>query len=398
MRVGGAARLYAEPSAEEDLRTLLVEAAASSVPIFMLGRGSNLIVPDEGVEGLVLSLSQKSWSGFESLPDGRVRVGAGLRLEEPLRPCCRSRALGFRVPGRDPRERGRRPAHERWRHGRMDLRRRRRGEADVHGRHGFHAPAVRDERGLPLLRRAAPGDRTWRRPSAPGAGGLECGGSADRRLSPQAARVPAARAQRRVHLQEPPRGVRRPTDRGERTEGRKGGGRGGVPGPRKFHREPGRRYERGRARTRPQGEGRGAQPPGASIWSPRCFSTARNGGTCCERTRDRGVRGRHVRGARGLRRLGKGMRRRPWPDPSRPDSSTSRRMRCPRDTTRRARWCSRRSTAPLGRTAACRGCWRRRAASYAGCDAASSRLTMDKELTKKAVSAKGVSVAHGIGL
>jgi D-alanine-D-alanine ligase len=33
---------------------------------------------------------------------------------------------------------------------------------------------------------------------------------------------------------------------------------------------------------------------------------------------------------------------------------------------------------------------------HAGCDAASSRLTMDKELTKKAVSASGVRVAEGI--
>ena len=47
----------------------------------MLGRGSNLIVPDEGVDGLVISLSQKGWSGFETLSDGRLRAGAGLRLK-----------------------------------------------------------------------------------------------------------------------------------------------------------------------------------------------------------------------------------------------------------------------------------------------------------------------------
>jgi len=81
LRVGGAARLYAEPWAEDDLRALLVEAGKNAVPVFILGRGSNLIVPDEGVEGLVISLSQESWSGFETLPDGRVRAGAGLRLK-----------------------------------------------------------------------------------------------------------------------------------------------------------------------------------------------------------------------------------------------------------------------------------------------------------------------------
>jgi len=81
MRVGGAARLYAEPATEEDVRVLLAKASKDGVPVFVLGRGSNLIVPDEGVDGLVLSLSHKSWSGFEVLEDGRVRVGAGLRLK-----------------------------------------------------------------------------------------------------------------------------------------------------------------------------------------------------------------------------------------------------------------------------------------------------------------------------
>jgi UDP-N-acetylmuramate--alanine ligase len=81
LRVGGPARLYCEPASEEDLRTLLLEAAKDKAPVFILGRGSNLIVPDEGVEGLIVSLSHKSWSAFETLPDGRVRVGAGLRLK-----------------------------------------------------------------------------------------------------------------------------------------------------------------------------------------------------------------------------------------------------------------------------------------------------------------------------
>lgn len=81
LRVGGAARLYAEPATEDDLRTLLREAKKNGVPVFILGRGSNLIVPDEGVDGMIISLSQKTWSNFETLPHGRVRAGAGLRLK-----------------------------------------------------------------------------------------------------------------------------------------------------------------------------------------------------------------------------------------------------------------------------------------------------------------------------
>ena len=81
MRVGGAARLYAEPASVADLQTLLREAAAQSIEVFMLGRGSNLIVPDEGVDGLVISLSHETWSAFEPRAEGRIWAGAGLRLK-----------------------------------------------------------------------------------------------------------------------------------------------------------------------------------------------------------------------------------------------------------------------------------------------------------------------------
>lgn len=81
MRVGGPARIYAEPASTEDLSGLLREAKARGIEVFILGRGSNLIVPDEGVEGLVISLGNVAWQTFEPMGNGRVWVGAGLRLK-----------------------------------------------------------------------------------------------------------------------------------------------------------------------------------------------------------------------------------------------------------------------------------------------------------------------------
>ena len=81
LRVGGAARLYAEPANVDDLRVLWSEARARGVEVYWLGRGSNLVVPDEGVDGLVMTLAHPAWAEFEPQPDGRVWVGAGLRLK-----------------------------------------------------------------------------------------------------------------------------------------------------------------------------------------------------------------------------------------------------------------------------------------------------------------------------
>jgi UDP-N-acetylenolpyruvoylglucosamine reductase len=95
MRVGGPARLYAEPATEADLALLLRAARAHGLPVYLLGRGSNLLVPDEGVAGLVISLSQPFWQRFEVRPDGLVWAGAGLRLKNLCGLATKAGLAGF---------------------------------------------------------------------------------------------------------------------------------------------------------------------------------------------------------------------------------------------------------------------------------------------------------------
>ncbi len=101
--VGGRARLYAEPADEEDLTALVRAARARAVPVTVLGRGSNLIVPDEGVDALVISLRQPTWEIFEPRGDGRVWVGAGLRLKQLCGLATKAGLAGFEflegIPG-----------------------------------------------------------------------------------------------------------------------------------------------------------------------------------------------------------------------------------------------------------------------------------------------------------
>lgn len=103
LRVGGAARIYAEPASVADLQTLLRAAAEQGVEVLMLGRGSNLVVPDEGVDGLVISLAQEAWSRFEPRGDGRIWVGAGLRLKNLCGLATKAGLVGFEflegIPG-----------------------------------------------------------------------------------------------------------------------------------------------------------------------------------------------------------------------------------------------------------------------------------------------------------
>jgi UDP-N-acetylmuramate--L-alanine ligase/UDP-N-acetylenolpyruvoylglucosamine reductase len=103
LRVGGCARVYVEPRGVDDLQIVVKAAKKHGAEIFMLGRGSNLIIPDEGVDGVVVSLAHESWATFEARPDGRVWVGAGLRLKNLCGLATKAGLIGFEflegIPG-----------------------------------------------------------------------------------------------------------------------------------------------------------------------------------------------------------------------------------------------------------------------------------------------------------
>lgn len=54
--IGGPAELMAQPQSEEELQSLLLKAAEAAVPVTLVGNGSNLLVRDKGIRGLVIKL------------------------------------------------------------------------------------------------------------------------------------------------------------------------------------------------------------------------------------------------------------------------------------------------------------------------------------------------------
>ncbi|MFB3881598.1 MAG: UDP-N-acetylmuramate dehydrogenase [Armatimonadota bacterium] len=76
--VGGPADIFVQPVDTEDLTLVVRFARDKGLPLRVIGNGSNLLVSDAGVRGIVVRLtpgfSQVNW-----LPDG-VDVGAGARL------------------------------------------------------------------------------------------------------------------------------------------------------------------------------------------------------------------------------------------------------------------------------------------------------------------------------
>ena len=77
-RIGGPADVLAQPADEAELAALLKRAAEHAVPVTLIGNGSNLLVRDKGIRGLVIKLSNL----FNSITvDGNVLTfGSGISL------------------------------------------------------------------------------------------------------------------------------------------------------------------------------------------------------------------------------------------------------------------------------------------------------------------------------
>jgi UDP-N-acetylenolpyruvoylglucosamine reductase len=78
VRTGGAAELFARAGSEARLAELAAWAAGEGLEVGVVGSGSNLLVADEGVRGLVIKLD-KDLAQIE-LDGTRIRCGGGARL------------------------------------------------------------------------------------------------------------------------------------------------------------------------------------------------------------------------------------------------------------------------------------------------------------------------------
>jgi len=81
MRVGGSARYFFKVSTTEELCEALSFAKDNALPFFILGKGSNVIVPDEGYPGVVIKMEIVGIKYEKCGEQIRVITGAGERLD-----------------------------------------------------------------------------------------------------------------------------------------------------------------------------------------------------------------------------------------------------------------------------------------------------------------------------
>ena len=78
LRIGGPADLFYSPNNIEDLKKVVSISKKYNIPFRVIGNGSNLLILDSGIRGLVINLNK----GFKKIvfSDKIVKVGAGASL------------------------------------------------------------------------------------------------------------------------------------------------------------------------------------------------------------------------------------------------------------------------------------------------------------------------------
>jgi UDP-N-acetylenolpyruvoylglucosamine reductase len=81
LRAGGPADVYVEPSSEQELACVVQICGERAVPLMILGRGSNLLIRDGGIRGVVVCLAKPAFAGINVFGP-HLRCGAGVRLKD----------------------------------------------------------------------------------------------------------------------------------------------------------------------------------------------------------------------------------------------------------------------------------------------------------------------------
>lgn len=92
MRVGGPAQFWAEPETEEGFTDLVCYCFDEGIPFMVMGRGSNLLVRDGGIPGVVAHLARGEFARHE-VHGNEITAGVGLKLKQ-LTAVARKAGLG----------------------------------------------------------------------------------------------------------------------------------------------------------------------------------------------------------------------------------------------------------------------------------------------------------------
>lgn len=99
-RIGGPADCFLMPSSQEEVRKIIKICKEETLPYFILGNGSNLLVSDEGYRGVIIQLYRNY--GDISVEGNMIRANAGALLSQIASAAKHASLTGFEFAGGIP--------------------------------------------------------------------------------------------------------------------------------------------------------------------------------------------------------------------------------------------------------------------------------------------------------
>lgn len=99
-KIGGPAEIFVKINNVEELKLIIKISKQAEVPITVVGNGSNLLVSDDGIRGIVLKIE---FDKIEIEENGILKVGSGVKLAFLAQKCLKEELEGFEfasgIPG-----------------------------------------------------------------------------------------------------------------------------------------------------------------------------------------------------------------------------------------------------------------------------------------------------------
>jgi UDP-N-acetylmuramate dehydrogenase len=94
-RIGGVADYYVEPADAEDILNLIKYVKTKDIPYYVMGNGSNVLISDEGIRGVVINL--ESGFGYLKHENGKIIAGAGAKIARFVDFCIQNNYAGVEM-------------------------------------------------------------------------------------------------------------------------------------------------------------------------------------------------------------------------------------------------------------------------------------------------------------
>ena len=101
-RIGGPAAIWAQPRDVKELKRIVIFAGENRIPTFVIGGGTNVLIRDEGFNGIVIHLGSSAFKNIR-IDGTTIRTGSGYSVPALVRLCCNKGLSGLEsligIPG-----------------------------------------------------------------------------------------------------------------------------------------------------------------------------------------------------------------------------------------------------------------------------------------------------------